>query len=177
MNFTDTRARVNFTTGGALQPNETLTTKAESLLETGDNIVYNDTAAKELQFVVNGRNSSKSSLLIVGERCIGSCSSGIGPDAPVEDSIRLWSDPKSWPSGVLPRAGEDVVINSTWNMVLDLPATPILNYLEINGRLSFMYGMNITLQANIIFVRAGELNIGSSAAPFDGLATVLLHGD
>jgi G8 domain len=53
-------------------------------------------------------------------------------------------------------------------MVLDLEITPILNSLEIDGALTFLDGMNITLQSKIIFIRAGELNIGNATNPFTG---------
>lgn len=45
-NFTDTRAKVDFITGGDTIPNMTLVNKTNSLWETGDNIVYNDTATR-----------------------------------------------------------------------------------------------------------------------------------
>ena len=145
--------------------------------QTGDNIVYNDTATREFEFVVNGRNSSRNQILITGERCVGACFADLDNSLVVENGTRFWSDPTSWPTQVLPVEGDDVVINSTWNMVLDLPITPILSSLEIDGRLTFLPGMNITLQAKIIFVRAGELNIGNVTDPFNATATILLYGN
>jgi len=59
-----------------------------------------------------------------------------------------------------------VEIEPDMNVVLDIE-TPVLAMLVINGRLSF-YDDNklIHLRAKHIFVRAGELLIGSSEAPF-----------
>ena len=37
--------------------------------------------------------------------------------------------------------------------------------------------MNVTLQAKIIFVRAGELNIGNATDPFNATALILLYGN
>jgi len=50
---------------------------------------------------------------------------------------RFWSDPGSWPSGVLPKAGENVHIEPGWNMTLDLAETPELVLLRVNGILRF----------------------------------------
>ena len=50
-------------------------------------------------------------------------------------------------------------------MVLDID-TPKVKLLRINGRLTFLNTTNIHLQAKHIFVRAGELLIGSAEYPF-----------
>jgi hypothetical protein len=56
-------------------------------------------------------------------------------DLPLETSLRYWSDVNNWPKGALPKEGEDVEIKSGWNMIYDIPETPLLNKVEINGRL------------------------------------------
>jgi len=62
-------------------------------------------------------------------------------------------------------------------MVLDLEETPILNSIEINGRLSFVQdGTNVHLRSKQIFVRAGEFFIGSEETPFAAEALITLHG-
>ena len=67
---------------------------------------------------------------------------------------------------------------SGWNLLLDLEETPILNSLTINGRLSFIQnGQNVHLRSKYIFVRAGELFIGSEEAPFENEAKITLHGN
>ena len=81
---------------------------------------------------------------MTGERCAGSCFGDIA-DMNTENGTRYWSNTTSWPKGVLPVEGEDVVIDSTWNMILDLPITPVLGSLEVNGILTFKPSMNITL--------------------------------
>jgi hypothetical protein len=175
-NFTEARARVNITTGGSLVPNATLTTLTGALLQTGANIVYNDTAVRLIEFLVNGKNSSRSSVVMAAERCIGACFDGIA-DVVVENGTRYWSNASSWPNNTLPVDGDDTVVQSGWNMVLDLPQTPILSSLQINGILTFLQGSNITLRAKIIFVRAGILNVGTPAIPYVGSATILLYGN
>ena len=53
-------------------------------------------------------------------------------------------------------------------MVLDLEQTPLLKSLEINGRLTFLdfQEQPIHLRSEKIFVRAGELLIGTAEVPF-----------
>ena len=56
---------------------------------------------------------------------------------------------------------------SGWNLVLDLDETPVFSSLTINGRLSFMRGIDVHLRAKQIFVRAGEFFIGTEEEPFE----------
>jgi hypothetical protein len=47
-------------------------------------------------------------------------------DKPLEAEIRYWSNPAHWTSGSVPLAGEDVQIESGWNMILDVKEPPLL---------------------------------------------------
>ena len=55
----------------------TYTTKlgaAASTLQAGDNIIFNDTATREIHMVVNGENATaKSKFRMVGYRCWPTC--------------------------------------------------------------------------------------------------------
>jgi hypothetical protein len=77
-------------------------------------------------------------------------------------NITYWSDANSWlnRNKTLPKDGDSVVIESGWNMILDIN-TPNLTKITINGRLTFLNTTNITMTAGSIFVYAGELLIGS----------------
>ena len=69
MNFTEQREVMNVTTNygaGDLIANATLTSKAEADWQTGDNIVWNDTETRQFEFVVNGKNASKTEIQIDG---------------------------------------------------------------------------------------------------------------
>lgn len=70
MNFTETREAINFTSSGKQLHNTTLWEKMTTELESGDNIVFNDTETREFEFVLNGRNSAKSNIRMQGLRCI-----------------------------------------------------------------------------------------------------------
>jgi len=82
-------------------------------------------------------------------------------------NITYWSDANSWlnRNKTLPKDGDTVVIESGWNMILDIN-TPNLTKITINGRLTFLNTTNITMTAGSIFVYAGELLIGSKDYPY-----------
>ena len=62
--------------------------------------------------------------------------------------------------------------------MLDIAETPILGLLTIDGRLSFVNdGTDIELKAKQVYIRAGELLIGSEAQPFLANAQITLYGD
>lgn len=170
LNFTDVREKVEIITAGDTIENMTLLNKTTKntpqLLETGDNTIYNDTATREIHLYLNGKNSSRSRVIMKGYRCVDSCFGAI-EDMPLETTVRLWSNPDSWPKGVLPREGENVEIKSGWNMIFDIPESPLLNMLEINGLLTFKPDSpSLHLRAKYIFVRSGKLAIGDENAPF-----------
>ena len=70
-------------------------------------------------------------IQFIGHRCIGPCNEDID-EKPVEVFTRLWSDPKNWPEGRMPLAGEDVHVLSGWNMTMDLADTPIYRLIRVN---------------------------------------------
>ena len=176
MNFTDVREAVEVKTGGGLIPNNTMNTKNAADYQTGDNVIYNDTARREIHVVINGKNKTKSSIVFNGLRCVYSCLPG-KPSIPIETDERLWSNASSWTSGKVPVANESVEIEGGWNMIFDIEESPIINTLEINGRLTFKAKSNLHLRAKHIFVRAGELIIGNETAPFEGNAKITLFGE
>lgn len=102
-------------------------------------------------------------MLIEGLKCLtGTCNSNVVEEVELEEGTRFWSDESTWPDGVLPQEGDTVVIESGWNMILDIEETPILDMLEINGRLTFIdEDFDITLNTKLLYVRAGELLIGT----------------
>ena len=78
-------------------------------------------------------------LLMEGQKCLdGYCNLDEVLFQEIEATARMWSDPASWNNGVVPLEGDDVVIEAGWNMYLDISETPILDSLEINGRLTFL---------------------------------------
>ena len=178
-NFTDVREKVEVITGGDIIENMTLSNKSATphLYQTGDNTVYNDTDVREIHLYVNGKNNTRDRLVMKGYRCVSSCLAAI-VDVPLETTVRYWSNADSWPKKVLPKEGEDVTIESGWNMIYDLEVSPLLNMLQINGQLTFKQDApQLHLRAKYIFVRAGKLVIGSPDSPFPGEALITLSGE
>ncbi|MBS1239884.1 MAG: hypothetical protein H6R45_590, partial [Proteobacteria bacterium] len=84
-----------------------------------------------------------------------------------------WSDPKSWPDGKVPGAGDAVTIARDRSIILDV-SPPALRSLTINGKLSFANDRDISLTTEWIYVPGGELEIGSEAKPYARNAVITL---
>jgi len=99
----------------------------------------------------------------------------------ISDAAVPWSSPDSWPSGAVPVEGDEVEVPSGSWIEFDIEETPLLKSLTINGRLTFKNDsetpVNRTIHSYWVFVRAGELIIGSEENPYDGIATIRLYGD
>ena len=136
----------------------------------GDNNILNDTDTRKIELLINGDDDDLTKVKLTGIRCIGGCKNDPVEDAPLEDRVRFWSDIKDWDGRPdLPQDGEDIVIPSAWQMMYDISpaASPVLNSLQINGKLTFMPGADRHLKTYNLWVRAGELNIGADGAPFE----------
>jgi hypothetical protein len=88
---------------------------------------------------VNGKNYTRNPVTMLGVRCVDACMAAINTTV-IENTTRYWSNATSWTSGAVPVAGEDVEVESGWNMIYDVAVSPIVNILTINGRLTFLQG-------------------------------------
>lgn len=64
-----------------------------------------------------------------------------------------------------------------WDVVYDIGISPVFTNLQINGKLSFLRGQPALLQSYSIWIRAGEVNVGTEAEPFDSTVEIRLHGN
>ncbi|WP_201290930.1 G8 domain-containing protein, partial [Croceibacterium salegens] len=95
-------------------------------------------------------------------------------DAPVAATkATRWSDPATWPDGKVPGKGDAVMIGRDMNVVLDVNP-PALRSLTVDGTLSFSDDLDLGLETEWIYLRRGELNIGSEASPYTHKATITL---
>lgn len=85
----------------------------------------------------------------------------------------LWSDPATWPDGKVPGEGDAVTITRDMDVVLDVDP-PVLRSLTIDGKLSFSNDLDIELETEWIYLRGGELHIGSEASPHTRNAVITL---
>ena len=84
-----------------------------------------------------------------------------------------WSDPAAWPDGRVPAAGDAVVIPRDMDVLLDT-SPPALRSLTIDGKLRFSDEQDLELATDWIYVRGGELEIGTEARPHTRQATITL---
>lgn len=116
-------------------------------------------------------------LLLVLAACSSNPSNPASP-GPAGGSIiptrkGLWSDPKSWPSGKVPQAGESPTIPADLAMTLDVSPPP-LNGLTINGQLKFD-DIDLKLSTQWIMVH-GRLEVGTEESPYTKRAEIVLTG-
>jgi len=83
-----------------------------------------------------------------------------------------WSDPATWPNNQVPVAGDQVVIASGREVLLDV-SPPALSGLTINGTLIFADEADLSLTTEWILV-FGELQVGTEANPFTHKAIITL---
>ena len=94
----------------------------------------------------------------------------------MEDRIRLWSKPEDWTSGTVPVDGDNVEIETNWQMKVDV-VTAAVNKLTINGKLMFDNKDNLKLKAKIIVIeQTGQLYIGSETTPYAYKSSIELAG-
>jgi cell migration-inducing and hyaluronan-binding protein len=97
-----------------------------------------------------------------------------GTDAPSSAVRRvLWSDPAAWPEGKVPGEGDAVTIARDMDVVLDVDP-PALRSLTIDGKLTFSDDIDVGLETDWIYLRRGELHIGSETDPHTRKATITL---
>ena len=87
----------------------------------------------------------------------------------------LWSDPATWPDRQVPRAGDEVTIESGKNVVLDVNSPP-LHGLTVKGKLSFSDKADVELTTEWVML-FGELEIGTEAQPHTHKAIITLTDD
>ena len=92
----------------------------------------------------------------------------LGPPIP-------WSDPSTWPTGVLPAANSNVNISAGLYVMLDI-SPPSLGHVVIYGKLQFQDGMGaIKFTAATILVW-GVFQIGEPSNPFQNIGQIVLIG-
>ena len=183
LNHTERREALNFSyTDSSLGANtisaaQSTYVSLNSSSKMGD--VYFNNVTRHIQIKMDGQNNDKLRFELLGDECIswGNCNPDLTEDAVIETNYRRWSDPASWTSGSLPVTGDEVLIEPTWNMLYDLADSPVFKSIEVNGRLTIENdGGDHQIQAQLIFVRKGELIVGNKTNPFTGNANFILHG-
>ena len=95
------------------------------------------------------------------------------PAAPVARRMVRWSDPAAWPDGQVPGADAAVTIPRDLDMLLDV-SPPALRSLTIDGKLRFSDEHDLALSSEWIYLRGGELEIGTAERPHTRNASITL---
>jgi len=119
---------------------------------------------------VSGKNQSgnpyaEQTVYQVGVRCVGACGEQLNESVPDENRTRYWSKAEDWPNNTIPGEDDDVHIMPGENWVFDLPQSPIYKLVRVNGKLTFDNTTDTHLRCKHLFIRAGELHIGSEEYP------------
>ena len=147
----------------------------------GANYVYNWTADREFGWMAGASDPGISKVRIEGIRCINpDCDLEELEDLPIPEETEFWSNSTTWPDGVVPTSGSVEILPGT-NVIYDLEDSPVFDVLTVNGQLSFIddeeYLPNVNLNVKHIFVRAGNLLIGTEEEPYQAKASITLHGN
>ena len=137
----------------------------------------NVTEMREFEILINGKDKTRNNLLVKALECIhGSCKhEAVDENGEIPLIASPWSDPDTW-SGILPADDDEIEIATNMWVELDLAETPRLKKLTINGRLTFKDDSAKTLRSHLIWVRAGELLVGTKAAPYQNDLTIEMLG-
>ena len=82
-----------------------------------------------------------------------------------------------WPSGKVPEEDEDVNIEPGWQMIFNMNPSPKYRLIRVNGKLTFENTTDTHLKCKHLFIRAGELHIGSEEYPYEKNARITLYGE
>lgn len=96
---------------------------------------------------------------------------------PNENRTRYWNNSEDWANGTVPKEGDDVHIEPGWNMIFNLKESPVYKLVRVNGNLTFDNTTDTHLRVKHLFIRAGELNIGSKEYPMEKNARITLYGE
>jgi len=177
----------HFSTTGDTTKNNTYNYPLGSKFEHGD--WYFNENLKEMTYLIksdiNNKTLSPPPLTITFNvyRCFFfKCSVPTPPPVPdgrPDSGTRDWSDPDSWDKKRLPIETEDVFIQSTWWMILDMDTPVTVDRLFIYGTLEFEPGKTHDLKANIIMVTGlhGRLIVGWPDNPMPNNVIIRLTGN
>jgi hypothetical protein len=114
-----------------------------------------------------------------GYRCLNWCNDVVDfENADEYGEAILWSDTANWADETLPAEGAEVHIEPGVNMIYDIEGdSPVFDYVRVNGRLSFATDIDINFQAKRIFVRGGEMILGTPEEPLLNNVNITLVGD
>lgn len=89
--------------------------------------------------------------------------------------LENWSNPATWSTGVVPAAGETVIIPAGKRVRMDV-SPPALEGIHIHGQL-LLDAPSLDIQVGHILVMGGLFQAGTEGSPYTGEAVITLTGD
>lgn len=85
----------------------------------------------------------------------------------------------TWPNlpNRIPIEGDEVEIMDGMTVIYDIGESPLFKSVEVNGNLSFLRGQSALLKTYSLWVRSGQVDIGTEDEPFDSTVEIRLHGN
>ena len=143
----------------------------------GDYYHNNADSVRVLHLCASGRNRTFFEYIDVNAiYCRNLCPAPPG-SCTKESTLRYWNNAAQWPGAVLPKAGDNITIPCEWTIILDMVPARI-GYFEIIGDVIIPNTTNIdiTIEAENIWIKGGALKVGSSAYPLTTKLTIRLLG-
>jgi hypothetical protein len=89
--------------------------------------------------------------------------------------VKRWSDTETW-GGNLPTEGQAVSVPKGMHLLVDVPSTPILSFINVEGSLIFDQDNAGTFDAEYIIAKGGYVEIGTEEDPYMGDLTITMYG-
>jgi hypothetical protein len=83
----------------------------------------------------------------------------------------------AWGGDIPPRDGDVVIVPMGKVLMVDIPVSPKLYCVLVEGTMLFRDGMDINFNVNYILVRMGTLTIGTWDQPRTSKLTITLSGE
>lgn len=87
-----------------------------------------------------------------------------------------WSDPLIWGGDAPPRDGDVVIVPKGQLLVVDIPESPKLYSVMVEGMITFSDEMDISFSSGHILIHKGILRIGTYNNPRQRKLTITLSG-
>jgi hypothetical protein len=94
--------------------------------------------------------------------------------------VSKWSDDSTWGGEFAPMFNESVWVPPGLNLLVDVDRVPMLNLVLVEGSIIFAPDSDPNherfFDANFIFVRNGDMEVGTEEFPYTSKITITMHG-
>ena len=146
---------------------------------TGDYIFENGTSLKYI--VKDSQQFTYTTYKCLYKDCVPPPPPTLPPPIPLErpeNGTQMWSDESTWPENRVPVEGQDVRINGSVYILLDIPTLKVGKLHIVDGAtVELVDGIDHIIEADCIVLHGGRLVAGYPDAPFTNKVRIILHGN